>query len=69
MIQIFVGPWEEKEPLPGKAGGSVVIEMGKEKGERDLFVCLCGLFLFYLVWVGRKDRVGSHNCEEVTLGS
>ena len=46
MIQIFVGPWEEKEPLPGKAGESVVIEMGKEKGERDLFVCVvCFCFI------------------------
>ena len=53
MIQIFVGPWEEKEPLPGKAGESVVIEMGKEKGERDLFVCVV---CFCFIWFGLGEK-------------
>lgn len=63
-----MGPWGRKGPVLGGGKGKRGYR-DQERGKGGLFVCVVICFSFYLVWVGRKDRVGSHNYEEETLGS
>lgn len=64
-----MGPWGGEGPiLTQETQGKCSCRRGGRGRGREV-VCARVYVLFYLVWVGRKGRVGSHNSGEETLKS